>query len=357
MKQILIVDDNTTNLKSAAEVLQPHFQLSMAKSGKQALKFLEKTKPDLILLDIMMPDLDGYETLEEIKRNPENAEIPIIFLTADKEYGSEIRGIKMGAMDYITKPFQAEVMLARVQQVLHMEDMRKNIMDFSVVHKMQEENTANMENYICRVDHTLLKATATWEEIQELCKEAIALKTASVCIPASYVGRVKEEFGEQLTICTVIGFPLGYATTKVKVLEAADAIAQGADEIDMVIAIGEVKNKNYDYVREEIKQLRAVCRDKILKVIIEACYLTEEEKIKLCEIITEEKADYIKTSTGFGSSGATLEDIELFKAHIGPDVKIKAAGGIRTKEDFLKYIEAGCHRIGASATKEFISVG
>lgn len=211
--------------------------------------------------------------------------------------------------------------------------------------------TKEMVNHI---DHTLLKAFADEAGIWNLCEEAIKYKTASVCIPASYVKRVKEKYGDALKICTVIGFPLGYSTTAVKVFEAKDALQNGADEIDMVINIGDVKNGSFDLVLDEVKQLREACAGKVLKVIIETCYLTDEEKVKLCQIVTEAKADYIKTSTGFGTAGATTEDILLFKENIGPDVKIKAAGGIRTLEALTDFINAGCDRIGSSSTKEFM---
>lgn len=200
------------------------------------------------------------------------------------------------------------------------------------------------------IDHTLLKAFATWEQMVALCDEAVKYKTASVCIPPNYIKRVKDKYGDNLMIATVIGFPLGYMTTEAKACETEVALKDGADEIDMVINVSDVKNGDYEAVLEEIKALKAICKDKVLKVIIETCYLTEEEKIKMCEIVTEAKADYIKTSTGFGTAGATLEDIKLFKEHIGPDVKIKAAGGIRTKEDMEAYIEAGVSRIGCSST-------
>ena len=201
------------------------------------------------------------------------------------------------------------------------------------------------------IDHTLLKPTATWNQIKELCEEAVRYKTASVCIPPNYIARVKSAFGGELKIATVIGFPLGYETTAAKAEETATAIDDGADEIDMVINITDVKNGDYDLVKKEIETLKAICGDKILKVIIETCYLTEDEKIAMCKAVTEAKADYIKTSTGFGTAGATLEDIKLFKKYIGPDVKIKAAGGIRTKEDMIAYIEEGVSRIGCSSTK------
>ena len=198
------------------------------------------------------------------------------------------------------------------------------------------------------VDHTALKAFTTWEDIKKLCDEAIEFNTASVCVPPSYIKRIHDTYNDKINICTVIGFPLGYSVTEAKVCEAREAIKDGANEIDMVINIGDVKNKEYDKVLAEIKAIREACEGKVLKVIIEACYLTDEEKIKLCEIVTEAKADYIKTSTGFGTYGATMEDIMLFKEHIGSDVKMKAAGGIRTKEDTEGYLNAGCDRIGTS---------
>jgi deoxyribose-phosphate aldolase len=204
------------------------------------------------------------------------------------------------------------------------------------------------------VDHTVLKAVASWEEIKELCKEAVEYKTASVCIPPCYIKRVHEAF-PTLNICTVVGFPLGYSVTESKVLETKKAILDGASEVDMVINLADVKNGEYSKVEKEIRELKQETGDKILKVIIETCYLTEEEKIAMCQAVTAAKADYIKTSTGFGTAGATLEDIRLFKEHIGPDVKIKAAGGVRTLEDLRAYIEAGCSRVGASAAVKLAS--
>jgi deoxyribose-phosphate aldolase len=205
------------------------------------------------------------------------------------------------------------------------------------------------------IDHTLLQADATWEQIVALCDEAVKYGTATVCIPQTYLKRVHDKYGDSLKLCTVIGFPLGYNSASSKVVEAKDSIADGAEEIDTVVNISDVKNHRYDEVRKELKMIREACGDKLLKVIIETCYLTEEEKIELCKIVTEVKADYIKTSTGFGSAGATLEDIELFKKHIGPDVKIKAAGGIRTIEDALAYANAGCSRIGSSKVAPLIA--
>ena len=206
----------------------------------------------------------------------------------------------------------------------------------------------NASEILKHVDHTQLKAFATWEDIDKLCSEAVALHTASVCVPPCYIKRIRQAYPD-LTICTVVGFPLGYSVLEAKEAETKKAIEDGADEVDMVINISDVKNGDYDAVLNEIKALRALTEGKILKVIIETCYLTEEEKIKLCGIVTEAGADYIKTSPGFGTAGATLEDIAIFKAHIGPDVKMKAAGGIRTKEAMEAYLEAGCDRIGSSS--------
>ncbi|MBQ0000930.1 MAG: deoxyribose-phosphate aldolase [Clostridiales bacterium] len=202
---------------------------------------------------------------------------------------------------------------------------------------------------LSHVDHTQLKAFATWEDIKKLCDEAVAFQTASVCIPPCYIARVHEAYGEKINICTVVGFPLGYSVTEAKEAEIRKAIADGAEEIDIVVNVTDVKNGDFDAVEKEVATLRKATGDKILKVIIETCYLTEEEKIKLCEIVTKTGADYIKTSTGFGTAGATLEDIKLFKEHIGPDVKMKAAGGIRTKEAMEAYLELGCDRIGCSS--------
>jgi deoxyribose-phosphate aldolase len=199
------------------------------------------------------------------------------------------------------------------------------------------------------IDHTLLKPVAGWQDILKLCGEALAWRTASVCIPPCYVKAVHEEFGDELNICTVAGFPLGYSITAAKVLEAQRAILSGACEIDMVINIADVKSGRFDWVEEEIRLLRKTCAGHTLKVIVETCYLSADEKIRLCEIVTRSGADYIKTSTGFGSAGAALEDIRLFKAGIGPEVKIKAAGGIRTREDMAAFIEAGASRIGTSS--------
>ena len=199
-----------------------------------------------------------------------------------------------------------------------------------------------------KVDHTQLKAFATWADIQKLCEEAIQYDTASVCIPPAYVKRVHETYGEKINICTVIGFPLGYSVTAAKVAEVEQALKEGCNEIDMVINISDVKNGDFDKVEEEIRTLKKACGDHILKVIIETCYLTKEEKIKMCQIVTRAGADYIKTSTGFGTGGATIEDVKLFKENIGPQVKVKAAGGVSTMEDLQAFLDLGCDRIGTS---------
>lgn len=204
------------------------------------------------------------------------------------------------------------------------------------------------------IDHTLLKPTATKEQIKQLCLEAEQYGTASVCIPPAYVKWVRKQF-PRLNICTVIGFPLGYNTAEIKAAEAADAVKNGADEIDMVINLGLVKDGLFEQALEEIRGVRKACEGKILKVIIETCYLTQEEKIKLCQIVTESGADFIKTSTGFGTGGAVIEDIELFKAHIGANVKMKAAGGVKTKADLEAFIKAGCQRIGTSSAVKLLN--
>ena len=210
------------------------------------------------------------------------------------------------------------------------------------------------EQLFSYVDHTQLKAFATWEDIKKLCDEAIEYKTASVCVPPCYIKRIADTYGDKINICTVVGFPLGYSTTEAKVQEVKTAIEDGVSEIDMVVNISDVKNGDYEKVEEEIKALREACGTKILKVIIETCYLTEEEKIAMCKAVTNAKADYIKTSTGFGTGGATLEDVILMKNNIGPDVKIKAAGGIRTEEDMVAFIEAGCSRLGTSSAIDIL---
>ena len=204
------------------------------------------------------------------------------------------------------------------------------------------------QEMLSHIDHTQLKAFATWEDIKVLCDEAVLYKTASVCIPSCYVKRVKEAYQDTLNICTVVGFPLGYANTEAKVAETKKAIEDGASEIDMVINISDVKNGMYDAVEEEIRTLKATCGDKVLKVIIETCYLTQKEKIAMCKAVTNAGADYIKTSTGFGTGGATMEDVLLMKENIGANVKIKAAGGVSTIEDLENFLNAGCDRIGTS---------
>jgi deoxyribose-phosphate aldolase len=207
----------------------------------------------------------------------------------------------------------------------------------------------NASEILSHVDHTLLAPTATWEEMQRLAEEAIRCRTASVCVPPAYVARLRKAYGKKLTICTVIGFPLGYDTTAAKVFAAREAVENGADEIDAVINRGDVKNGDFGAVTKEIAALKEAVGDKILKIIVENCDLTAEEKIAVCHAVTEGGADFIKTSTGFGKSGATHEDIDLFRAHIGAGVRMKAAGGIRTVEDMEAYLEQGCDRIGASA--------
>ena len=197
------------------------------------------------------------------------------------------------------------------------------------------------------VDHTALKAVTTWKEIQQLCQEARFFRMASVCIPSSYVKRAHEYFPE-LNICTVVGFPLGNASTEAKLTETRQALSDGANEIDMVINIGWVKDGKFDCVEEEIRTLKKACGSKILKVIIETCLLTEEEKIRMCEVVTKAGADYIKTSTGFSKAGATFDDIRLFSEHIGPNVKMKAAGGISSLEDAEKFLSLGADRLGTS---------
>lgn len=199
-----------------------------------------------------------------------------------------------------------------------------------------------------RLDHTLLKQTATWEQIRNICDEGMAYHTASVCIPPCFVKQAKEYVGDSVAVCTVIGFPNGNTTTAVKVFETEDALRNGADEIDMVINIGDVKSRDYEKVLKEIKAVKAVCGETILKVIIETCLLTEEEKIKMCEVVTESGADFIKTSTGFSVAGATFADVKLMREHVGAQVKVKAAGGISTMEDAEKFLSLGAERLGTS---------
>jgi deoxyribose-phosphate aldolase len=217
---------------------------------------------------------------------------------------------------------------------------------------MQIMNNRDILSY---VDHTQLKPYATWEDIQQLCEEAISYQTASVCVPPCYVKRIADTYGEKINICTVVGFPLGYSTTPAKVTEARTAVLDGASEIDMVVNITDVKNGDYNKVEEEIKALREAVGDKVLKVIIETCYLNEEEKAELCQVITKAKADFIKTSTGFGTGGATKEDVALMKEHVGSEVKIKAAGGIRSKKDMEDFISLGCERLGTSSAVDILT--
>ncbi|MBP3458745.1 MAG: deoxyribose-phosphate aldolase [Lachnospiraceae bacterium] len=212
----------------------------------------------------------------------------------------------------------------------------------------------NVKEMISHVDHTQLKAFATWEDIVKLCDEALEFGTASVCIPPCYVKRVHQKYGNRLNICTVIGFPLGYSVTEAKVAETRKALEDGAQEIDMVINISDVKNGDYDKVTQEIISVKRECLNHVLKVIIETCYLTEEEKIAMCKAVTDAGAEFIKTSTGFGTAGAQIADIRLFKEHIGDAVRIKAAGGIRTKEAMEEFLAAGCERIGCSAAGDIM---
>ncbi|MBO5859732.1 MAG: deoxyribose-phosphate aldolase [Clostridia bacterium] len=212
----------------------------------------------------------------------------------------------------------------------------------------------DINKILSHCDHTLLAVDATWEQIKGICDDGMKYSTASVCIPASFVKQAKEYVGDKLAICTVIGFPNGYSTPAAKVFEAADAVGNGADEIDMVINVGKVKDKKYDEVLEEIKAVKAACKGKILKVIIETCLLTDEEKIEMCKVVTKSGADFIKTSTGFSKGGATREDIALFAANIGENVKMKAAGGIRSLDDAQDFLNLGCERLGTSAIVKLV---
>mgnify|MGYP000951130667 CR=1 FL=1 len=205
-----------------------------------------------------------------------------------------------------------------------------------------------LKDILAKCDHTLLAQTATWAEIKALCDDGMKYHTASVCIPASYVKQAADYVDGKLPICTVIGFPNGYDTTKAKCFEASDAVENGAQEVDMVINIGWVKDQKWDTLLEEIKAVKAACRGRLLKVIIETCLLTDDEKIKMCEIVSASGADYIKTSTGFSTAGATFHDVELFAAHVTNGVKIKAAGGISSIADAEKFIELGASRLGTS---------
>lgn len=208
-----------------------------------------------------------------------------------------------------------------------------------------------------RVDHTILTQTCTWGEVKEICDDAIRYNTASICIPPSFVKRAKEYVQDKMKVCTVIGFPNGYVASDVKIYETTIAIKDGADEIDMVINLGNVKSGKFKEILEEIKHIKRICGSRILKVIVETCYLTEVEKIEMCRVVTEAGADYIKTSTGFGSCGATYEDVALFKKHVGKNVKIKAAGGIKTFEMAEEYIRLGADRVGTSSLVKLIKRG
>ena len=212
----------------------------------------------------------------------------------------------------------------------------------------------NHQSILSIVDHTLLSQTATWDEIKIICDDAIHYGTASVCIPPSYVKAVKNYVGDKMKVCTVIGFPNGYNTTATKIFETADAIINGADEIDMVINLGMVKDGRYDELTEEIRAIKKACNGKLLKVIIETCLLTEDEKLRLCQVVTGAGADFIKTSTGFSKAGATVSDVALMRANVGPDVKVKAAGGISSLEDAEDMIKAGADRLGTSRIVKII---
>ena len=214
-----------------------------------------------------------------------------------------------------------------------------------------------VKEILSKCDHTLLAQTATWKEIRAICDDGMKYGCASVCIPASYVKQAAEYVAGKLPICTVIGFPNGYDTTAAKCFMATDAVENGAEEVDMVINLGWVKDQKWDDLLAEIKAVKAACKGKLLKVIIECCFLTDEEKIKMCEIVTASGADYIKTSTGFSKAGAAFEDISLFSAHVGKNVKIKAAGGISTLEDGVKFLELGADRLGTSRIVKLVKAG
>ena len=212
----------------------------------------------------------------------------------------------------------------------------------------------NLQDILSRCDHTLLSQTATWEEIRAICDDGMKYRTASVCIPPSYVGRAKEYVGDRLKICTVIGFPNGYNTTAVKCFETREAVEMGADEIDMVINLGDLRGGRYEAVADEIAAVKAACGGRLLKVIIETCLLTEDEKIRMCEIVTQAGAEYIKTSTGFSTAGATREDVALMRAHVGASVKVKAAGGISSLEDASDFLALGADRLGTSRVVKIV---
>ena len=211
-----------------------------------------------------------------------------------------------------------------------------------------------IQNILSACDHTLLSTTATWADIREICNDGMKYGTASVCIPPAFVARAREYAGNRLKICTVIGFPNGYQTTAVKVFEAQNAIANGADEIDMVINIGELKARNFSYLIDEISQIKKACGDKILKVIIETCLLTDTEKMEMCRVVSLSGADYIKTSTGFSTAGATFDDVKLMRDACDPSVKVKAAGGISSLEDAQKFLDLGADRLGTSRVVKIV---
>lgn len=215
----------------------------------------------------------------------------------------------------------------------------------------------DIKDILSKVDHTLLNPKATWDEIKNICDDGMKYSTVSVCIPPSFVKRAKEYVGNRLKICTVIGFPNGYNTTEVKVFETENALENGADEIDMVINLGDLMDKKYDNILSEIMKIKSVCGEKVLKVIIETCLLSEEQKIKMCEIVTKSGADFIKTSTGFSTGGATFDDIELFAKYVGENVKIKAAGGISSIADAEKFISLGADRLGTSRIVKIVKGG
>ena len=215
----------------------------------------------------------------------------------------------------------------------------------------------DIQEILSKVDHTLLKPESTWEQIKEICDDGIKYQVASVCIPPDFVKRAREYVGDQMAVCTVIGFPNGYSTKETKVFETQNAIQNGALEIDMVVNIGDIKSKDYDKVLNEIKSIKAACGDKVLKVIIETCLLTEDEKIKMAQIVTESGADYIKTSTGFNTGGATREDVKLLKDHVGAHMKVKASGGISSTQDAMDFINLGADRLGTSQIVKIVKSG
>lgn len=223
--------------------------------------------------------------------------------------------------------------------------------------KGDNKMSVEIKDILAICDHTLLLQTSTWEEIKGICDDAMKYRTASVCIPPCYVKQAKEYMQGKIPVCTVIGFPNGNHTTACKVFETRDAVANGADEIDMVINVGMLKAKEYDYVLNEIKEIKEACQGRLLKVIIETCLLTDEEKIKMCEIVTKSGAEYIKTSTGFSTAGATFSDIELFAKHIGEGVKMKAAGGIGSIADAERFMELGASRLGTSRIVKIVKAG